>query len=360
MRCLSNASINFHIKRYNVKMAYTLFDKIWNKHVVSRNAGFPDTLYIDIHLINKVTSPEAFEGLRKRNISVLRPCQTLILKDAAFSQHIPISDLSRFQLDLYNRNCSDFGLENFEQNLIERVESITALPGQTLVCDYNQAAYIGAFGVLAIGISEFQVEQVLATQSLLINKPKRMKIEINGKLEKGLGAKDINHFMLSEISAVGANGYFIEYDGDTILNLDMTGRMAICNMSREIGAMGGIIAPDQVTLNYLSSIGVQTGYNQTGGGTDYSENLYSDQSSVFDEVLEFDAEDIGPGNYGIGLSKLIQSKPAYERSGMIMQDGAAILAGYNDTDYLLSRLDIIKDYESSINTNFSMGVNPQY
>lgn len=288
MRCANNASI-----KLNNKMAYTLFDKIWNKHVVNRNEGFPDTLYIDVHLINKVTSPEAFEGLRKRKISVLRPWQTL-------------------------------------------------------VCDYKQAARMGTLGVLAIGMGEFQVEQVLATQSLLIDKPRRMKIVINGILDKGLGTKDINHYLLSEISADGANGYFIEYDGDTILNLDIASRMAICRMSREIGALGGIIAPDQKTFSYLSSIGVPSKNKQEEGWLCYSESLYSDQSSVFDEVIEFDAEDIGPGNYGTGLSKLMQTKPFNERSGMIMQDGAAILAGYNDTDYLLSRLDTIKDYESSM------------
>ncbi|MFA6945683.1 MAG: aconitase family protein [Pedobacter sp.] len=328
-------------------MAYTLFDKIWNTHVVSSNLGFPDTLYIDAHLINKVTSPGAFEGLRKRHISVFRPGQTLVLKDAAFSQHLPLSDLSRFQLDLYNRNCSDFGLERTEQNLIDQTEAIAAFPGQTLVCDQKYTENMGALGVLAIGISELLVEQVLATQCLLINKPKRMKIEVNGRLAKGLGVKDINHYLLSEISADGANGYFIEYAGDTILDLDMQGRMTICNMSKEIGALGGLIAPDETTFEYIRRAGMMPESENPEETLSFWGSLYSDETSVFDEVLEFDAEDIGPGNYGIGISRLIPSKPANERSGMITHDGAAIIAGYNDTDYLLNHLESIEDYESS-------------
>ncbi len=329
-------------------MANTLFDKIWNKHVVSRNAGFPDTLYIDAHLINKVTSARAFEGLRKRNISVFRPAQTLILKDPAYSQHLPVSDLSRFQLDLYNRNCLDFGLEKFEQNLIDETETLTAFPGQTLIFDQNHSDDLGALGVLSINISELLVEQVLATQCLLINKPKRMKVEVNGKLAKGLGAKDINHFLLSEISAAEANGYFIEYSGDTILDLDMEGRMSVCNMSREIGALGGLIAPDETTFEYLRNNRIMQESESAEETLSYWQSLYSDEASVFDEVLEFDAEDIGHGQYGIGLSRLIQSTPAKERSEMITQDGSAIITGYNDTDYLLNHLETIENYESTI------------
>lgn len=326
-------------------MAHTLFDKIWNKHIVSRNAGFPDTLYIDVHLINKITSARAFEGLRKRNIPVFRPAQTLILKDPAYSQHLPSSDLTRFQLDLFNRNCLDFGLEKFEQNLVDQSDILIAFPGQTLVFDQNHTDDLGAFGVLSINVNELLVEQVLATQCLLMNKPKRMKVEVNGRLAKGLGAKDINHFLLSEISATEANGYFIEYSGETILDLDMEGRMTICNMSREIGAIGGIIAPDDTTFEYLRSNGIMPESEEET--LSFWQSLYSDEASVYDEVLEFDAEDIGSGNYGIGLSRLIQSKPANERSEMITPDGAAIIAGYNDTDYLLNQLENIEDYESS-------------
>jgi len=339
-------------------MANTLFDKIWNKHMVSRNAGFPDTLYIDVHLINKITSPKAFEGLRKRNISVFRPEQTLILKDPAFSHHLQASDLSQFQLDLYNRNCGDFGLEKFEQNLVNQTDTLIAFPGQTLVFDQNLTDGLGAFGILSISINEFLVEQVLATQCLLVNKPKRMKVEVNGRLAKGLIAKDINHFLISEISTEGAKGYFIEFSGDTILDLDMEGRMAICKMSREIGALGGLIAPDETTFEYLRNNGIMPENESIEETVSIWQCLYSDESSVFDEVLEFDAEDIVPGNYGFGLSRLIQSKPTNERSEMITRDGLPIIAGYNDTDYLLNHLDSIKNYESTRIYKVFDGANP--
>lgn len=323
-------------------MAYTLFDKIWNEHVVSRNAGFPDTIYIDEHIINKITSPGAFEGLRKRHIPVFRPNQTIVLAEPDFSQHFPLSDLSRFQIDLLNRNHSDFGLKKRVPN---QPDTLTAFPGQIIVCNQEQTTDIGAFGAIAIGINELFVEQVLATQCLLIRKPKRMKIEVNGRLAKGVGVKDINHYLLSEISAGGAKGYYVEYAGDTILDLDMEGRMAICNMSREIGAVGGLIAPDETTIDYITKLGIMPDGDIQEDTFSFRKDLYSDESSVFDEVLEFDAEDIGPGNYGIGLSKLITSSKTDIRSGMITDKGAAIIAGYNDTDYLLSSLDSIEEYE---------------
>jgi 3-isopropylmalate/(R)-2-methylmalate dehydratase large subunit len=326
-------------------MANTLFDKIWNEHVVSRNAGFPDTLYIDAHFINKVTSPAAFEGLRKRHVPVYRPNQTIVITETKF-QHIPVSDLSRFQLDMLNRNCTDFGLNRIEQIRLDQAFPYITYPGQIVVCDEQLSDLLGAFGLIAIGISELQVEQVLAAQCLLIHKPKRMKIEVNGKLGKGLGAKDINHYLMSEISAVGAHGYFIEFAGDTILNLEMEERMAICKMSREIGASGGLIAPDEKTFAYIAK-------HESMLNIEYTEDeaipkeLFSDDKAVFDEVLEFDAEDINPGNYGIGLSKLIQSKSIQQRSGMISKDGSAIVAGYNETDYLLNLLENIEEFENS-------------
>jgi len=325
-------------------MAQTLFDKIWNEHVVSSNAGFPDTLYIDAHIINKITSPAAFEGLRKRHVPVFRPNQTIVITEPSF-QHIPLTDLSRFQLDMLNRNCSDFGLNRIEQLRLDQVFPYVSYPGQTIVCDEKFSDILGSLGSIALGISELHVEQVLATQCLLIHKPKRMKIEVNGKLAKGLGAKDINHYLMSEISAGGANGYFIEYAGDTILNLEMEGRMAICKMSREIGAFGGLIAPDEKTFAYIRKYGSLAEVENQDEEA-FQKDLYSDDSAVFDEVLEFDAEDIGPGNYGIGLSKLVQSRSNLHSAGMITFDGSAIIAGYNDTDYLLNRLENIEEFEN--------------
>jgi 3-isopropylmalate/(R)-2-methylmalate dehydratase large subunit len=323
-------------------MALTLFEKIWNEHVVSKSSGFPDTLFIDIHFISKLTSPRAFESLRKRNIPVFRTKQTVAISEPEYTSHIPLSDLGRFQLDLLNRNCSDFGIEVSGQTG-NYDGSLTGFPGQTIVCDPENTDNLGAFGIIAIGITEARVEQVLATQCLLKQRPKRMKIEVNGKLKKGLGAKDINHYLIDEISADGAKGYFIEFAGDTILGLDMDGRMAICNMSREIGADGGIIAPDELTFDYLKELGL-TSETFPQEYPESWKNLFSDETSVFDEVLEFDAEDIRPGNYGISLSKLINASVRPDNA-VSSYENAGIIEGYNDTDYILSQLDAIEEFQ---------------
>ncbi len=337
-------------------MALTLFDKIWDDHVVSRNSGFPDILYIDTHFINKEASPQAFESLRKRSIPVSRVKQTIVVPEPEYTAHFPLSDVARFQVDLLNRNCTDFEIE--VPQLAPRYNGgLVAYPGQTVVCDTNNIENLGALGVLAIGINEAQVEQVLATQCLLRQKPKRMKVEVNGKLQRGLTVKDINHYLISEISAEGAKGYFVEFGGDTILSLDMEGRMSVCNMSREIGAIGGIIAPDELTFDYLKEMGLTT---DTGVREDYPgfwKNLFSDDDSVFVEVLEFDAEDIRPGNYGIGISKLIRITGT-KSSAPVSYEIAGILEGYNDTDYILSQRESIEEFELSRACKTLNGVNP--
>lgn len=336
-------------------MAQTLFDKIWDEHVVSRNSGFPDILYIDAHFINKENSPRAFEALRKRDIPVFRAQQTVVMTEPEYTAHIPLSDVARFQVDLLNRNCTDFGIE-----ITDRTNGYYGgliFPGQTVVCENDNTENLGAFGVLAIGINEARVEQVLATQCLLQQKPRRMKIEVNGKLQRGLSAKDINHYLISEISADGAKGYFIEFGGDTIFSLDMDGRMAVCNMSREIGAVGGIIAPDELTFDYLKELGFVSDNGLIQEYPDSWKTLFSDEASVFDEVLEFDAEDIRPGNYGIGISKLINASGTLSEKP-VAYEIAGILEGYNDTDYILSQTDSIEAYEGSQTYKTFNGVNP--
>jgi 3-isopropylmalate/(R)-2-methylmalate dehydratase large subunit len=326
-------------------MAQTVFDKIWNEHMVSSNAGFLDTLYIDTHLINKITSLAAFEGLRKRQIPVYRPKQTIVITEK--NEHTPLSDLARLQLDMLNRNCNDFDLNKIEQLRLDQLCPYVSYPGQTIVCDKQFSDILGALGSIAIGINELHVEQVLATQCMLIHKPKRMKIEVNGKLAKGLEAKHISHYLFSEIAADAAKGYFIEYAGDTILNLEIEGRITICKMSREIGAVGGLIAPDEKTVAYTQKN--STMIESVNQEITYQSELFSDDSAVYDEVLEFDAEDVGLGNYGIGLSKLMQSKSNPQNTEKIAFDTSTILSGYNDTDYLLSRLENIEEFEHSKN-----------
>lgn len=336
-------------------MAQTLFDKIWNDHIVSRSSSLLAMLYIDIHLINKVTSPGAFDVLRKRDLDVFRPKQTVILHEPGYKVPIPLSDLGRFQSDLLFKNCSDFGIEvntpnaNFDSNLM-------ASPGQIIVCDPDKTNNIGAFGVIAIGIKETQISQVLQTQCLLMQKPKTMKIEINGKLRRGLGVKDINQYLIYEISSIGAKGYFIEFGGDTILSLDMDGRIAICNMSREIGAEGGIIAPDGLTFDYLKERGIASDTELDDEFPVSWKTLFSDETSVFDEVLEFDAEDIRPGTYGVSVSKLLSSESLKEPQ--VSDDRAGIIEEYISTDYILSQKDSIEDFERTQAYTTFNGVNP--
>jgi 3-isopropylmalate/(R)-2-methylmalate dehydratase large subunit len=238
----------------------TLFDKIWDAHVVKKSEGYPDALFIDRHLIHEVTSPQAFDGLRKRGIKVFNPARVTATPDhnvPTKDQHLPIKEaLSRFQVETLRKNCAEFGIELYDlghpfQGIVHIVgpELGLTLPGMTIVCGDSHTSTHGAFGNIAFGIGTSEVEQVLATQCILQYKPKRMKIEINGKLGKGVVSKDIILYIISKISASGATGYFVEYAGDTIRGLSMEARMTICNMSIEMGARGGLIAPDDTTFN---------------------------------------------------------------------------------------------------------------
>ncbi len=306
---------------YNKKMEgqlpKTLFDKIWDAHVVQRKAGFPDLLYIDRHFIHEVTSPQAFDGLRKRGISVARPAQTTATADhnvPTQNQHLPIVDqLSRFQVDTLQKNCDEFGLELYalghqKQGIVHVIGPELGLtqPGMTIVCGDSHTSTHGAFGTIAFGIGTSQVEQVLATQCLLQYKPKTMKIEINGKLSKGVVSKDIILYIISKISASGGTGYFVEYAGSAIRSLSMEARMTICNMSIEMGARGGMIAPDQVTFDYLQGREHAPKGEAWERALAYWKSLRSDADATYDKVITFEASDIEPmitygTNPGMGI-----------------------------------------------------------
>ncbi len=306
-------------------MGKTLFDKIWDAHVVSSKEGFPDMLYIDTHFIHEVTSPQAFDGLRKRGIPVFRPKQTVATADhnvPTINQHLPIKEeLSRYQVDMLTKNCKEFGVELYGlghpfQGIVHVIgpELGITLPGKTIVCGDSHTSTHGAFGTIAFGIGTSQVEQVLATQCLLQSRPKRMKIEVNGKLKKGVTAKDIILYIISKISAAGGTGYFVEYAGDTIRSLSMEGRMTICNMSIEMGARGGLIAPDETTLNYIKGREFAPKGEAWNKALAYWKTLYSDEDAIFDKVLKFDAADIEPmitygTNPGMGIG-ITQKIPA--------------------------------------------------
>lgn len=295
----------------------TIFDKIWDAHVVKRAEGFPDALFIDRHFIHEVTSPQAFDGLRTRGIPVFNTRRTTATADhnvPTKDQHLPIKEaLSRHQVETLRRNCQAFGVELYDlghpyQGIVHIIgpELGLTLPGMTIVCGDSHTSTHGAFGNIAFGIGTSEVEQVLATQCVLQHRPKTMRIEINGKLGRGVVSKDIILYIISRISSSGATGYFVEYAGDTIRGLSMEARMTVCNMSIEMGARGGLIAPDQTTFDYIR------GRKFAPQGAAFEEAvatwkaLATDPGARYDKVLTFDAAEIGPmitygTNPGMGM-----------------------------------------------------------
>ena len=295
----------------------TLFDKVWDQHVVSEIEDGPSVVYIDRHLIHEVTSPQAFDGLRKRGIGVFRPDQTIATADhnvPTIDQHLPIKDkLSRFQVQKLAENCEEFGVQLYGlghqyQGIVHVIgpELGITQPGITIVCGDSHTSTHGAFGAIAFGIGTSEVEQVLATQCVLQRKPKKMKIEVNGPLAKGVLSKDVILYIASKISTSGATGHFIEYTGSTIRDLSMEARMTICNMSIEMGARGGMIAPDETTFEYMKGrkfVPKDAAWDQA---LEQWQQLYTDEDAQFDTSYEFDAADIIPmitygTNPGMGI-----------------------------------------------------------
>lgn len=286
-------------------MGQTLVDKIWDAHVVNHQENYPDVLYIDTHLIHEVTSPQAFNGLKQRNIPVFRPQRTHATADhnvPTLNQHLPIKEaLSRLQVQKLTENCDEYGIELYGlghpfQGIVHIIgpELGISLPGSTIVCGDSHTSTHGALGAIAFGIGTSQVEQVMASQCLLQYKPKKMKIQVDGTLKEGVSAKDIILHIISKISSSGATGYFVEYTGETIRNLSMDARMTICNMSIEMGARGGLIAPDETTFEYIKGREFAPKGENWERALAYWKTLYSDTDAQFDKALHFDAEDIEP------------------------------------------------------------------
>lgn len=330
----------------------TIFEKIWDNHVVKRADGYPDAVFIDRHFIHEVTSPQAFDGLRKRGIGVFNTKRTTATADhnvPTKDQHLPIKEaLSRHQVETLRKNCAEFGVELYDlghpfQGIVHIIgpELGLTLPGMTIVCGDSHTSTHGAFGNVAFGIGTSEVEQVLATQCILQYKPKTMKIEINGKLGKGVVSKDIILYIISKISASGATGYFVEYAGDAIRSLSMEARMTICNMSIEMGARCGMIAPDQTTFDYIKG----RPFAPTGAAWEkaltYWKTLKSEDDAVFDMEINIQAEDIEPmitygtnPGMGVGVNGHIPAlheieqgeRPSFEKSlaYMGLQPGSAI------------------------------------
>ena len=305
-------------------MHKTLFDKIWDAHIVDEVAGRQQVLYIDRHFIHEVTSPQAFDGLRKRKLALRRSDRTIATADhnvPTLHQHLPIADeLSRFQVNTLTENCAAFGVDLYGlghpyQGIVHVIgpELGITKPGMTIVCGDSHTSTHGAFGCVAFGIGTSQVEQVMATQCLLLKKPKRMRINVEGSLQKGVTAKDIILYIISKLGTGGGTGYFVEYAGSAIRALSMEGRMTVCNMSIEMGARGGCIAPDQTTFDYIKGRPFAPQGNDFATAVEFWQKLYSDADAIFDKEYHFDATDIEPmltygTNPGMGI-KISQAVP---------------------------------------------------
>lgn len=299
---------------YNPK---TLFDKVWDSHVVDSIENGPDILYIDKHLIHEVTSPQAFEELEQRKITIFRPNKIIATADhnvATINQHLPIKDdLSRFQIERLTENCVKnnielYGLGHDFQGIVHVMAPELGItqPGMTMVCGDSHTSTHGAFGSIAFGIGTSQVAQVFASQCLLLNKPKSLRVNVNGILNKNVYPKDIILYIIAKIGTNSGTGYFCEYAGNIFREMSMEGRMTVCNMSIEMGARGGIIAPDETTFNYLKDRKFAPKGNDWNKKLTYWKTLPSDDEAVFDKEYHFDAADIFPmitfgTNPGMGI-----------------------------------------------------------
>jgi len=298
-------------------MSTTLFDKVWEKHIVEKIDDKQIILYIDKHFIHEVTSPQAFDGLRQRKVEVFNTSRTIGTADhnvPTKNQHLPIEDpLSRKQVHQLSKNCAEFGVELFDlqhpnQGIVHVIGPELGLtrPGMTIVCGDSHTSTHGAFGCIAFGIGTSEVEQVLSSQCVLQVKPKQMRIEVNGTLQNGVTAKDLILYIISRLGVGGATGHFVEYSGTAIEALSMEGRMTVCNMSIEMGARGGLIAPDQTTFEYLKDKKQPEGISFEESVTQWKK-LTTDQDAKFDVEYTFDAADIAPmvtygTNPGMGIS----------------------------------------------------------
>ncbi|MFG6412178.1 3-isopropylmalate dehydratase large subunit [Bacteroides acidifaciens] len=312
----------------------TLFDKIWDAHVVTTVEDGPTQLYIDRLYCHEVTSPQAFAGLRERGIGVLRPEKVFCMPDhntPTHDQDKEIEDpISKMQVDTLTKNAKDFGLTHYgmmhpKNGIIHVVgpERGLTLPGMTIVCGDSHTSTHGAMGAIAFGIGTSEVEMVLASQCILQSRPKTMRITVDGELGKGVTAKDVALYMMSKMTTSGATGYFVEYAGSAIRNLTMEGRLTLCNLSIEMGARGGMVAPDEVTFEYIKGRESAPQGEAWNKALAYWKTLKSDDDAVFDKEVRFEAADIEPmitygTNPGMGMG-ITQHIPTMEGMSEVAQ-----------------------------------------
>ena len=320
-------------------MSNTIFDKVWDAHIVRKIEDGPDVFFIDRHFIHEVTSPVAFLGLKSRGIGVKHPEKTFATADhntPTINQHLPVKDpLSANQLKTLEENAKEYGISHWglgdKNNGIVHVvgpEHGITLPGATIVCGDSHTSTHGAFGAIAFGIGTSEVEMVLATQCIMQPKPKKMRINISGELGKGVTPKDVALFIIAQLSTSGATGYFVEYAGDIFENMTIEGRMTVCNLSIEMGARGGLIAPDEKTFEYIKGKEFSPKGEEWDKALVYWQTLKTDDNAVFDKEYTFQASAIEPmitygtnPGMGIGISNSIPyadhikgGKTTYEKS----------------------------------------------
>ena len=311
----------------------TLFDKIWDKHVVQQIEDGPTQLYIDRLYCHEVTSPQAFAGMRERGLKCFRPDHIYCMPDhntPTHDQDKPIEDpVSKKQVDTLANNAADFGLTHYgmmskDNGIIHVVgpEKGLSLPGMTIVCGDSHTSTHGAMGAVAFGIGTSEVEMVMASQCILQQKPKSMRININGQLQKGVTPKDVALYLMSKLTTSGATGYFVEYSGLVVKDMTMEGRLTLCNLSIEMGARGGFVAPDETTFEYIKGREFAPKGEAWDKAVEYWKTLKSGDDAVFDKELNFEAADIEPRitygtnpGMGIGITEKIPTLDEIDEAG---------------------------------------------
>lgn len=333
----------------------TLFDKIWDAHVVTTVEDGPTQLYIDRLYCHEVTSPQAFAGLRERGIGVLRPEKVFCMPDhntPTHDQDKEIEDpISKTQVDTLTQNAKDFGLTHYgmmhpKNGIIHVVgpERGLTLPGMTIVCGDSHTSTHGAMGAIAFGIGTSEVEMVLASQCILQSRPKAMRITVDGELGKGVTAKDVALYMMSKMTTSGATGYFVEYAGSAIRNLTMEGRLTLCNLSIEMGARGGMVAPDEVTFEYIKGRESAPQGEAWDKALAYWKTLKSDDDAVFDKEVRFEAADIEPmitygtnPGMGMGITQHIPTMEGMSEAAQVSFKKSMEYMGFQPGESLLGK-----------------------
>lgn len=333
----------------------TLFDKIWDAHVVTTVEDGPTQLYIDRLYCHEVTSPQAFAGLRERGIGVLRPEKVFCMPDhntPTHDQDKEIEDpISKTQVDTLTQNAKDFGLTHYgmmhpKNGIIYVVgpERGLTLPGMTIVCGDSHTSTHGAMGAIAFGIGTSEVEMVLASQCILQSRPKTMRITVDGELGKGVTAKDVALYMMSKMTTSGATGYFVEYAGSAIRNLTMEGRLTLCNLSIEMGARGGMVAPDEVTFEYIKGRESAPQGEAWDKALAYWKTLKSDDDAVFDKEVRFEAADIEPmitygtnPGMGMGITQHIPTMEGMSEAAQVSFKKSMEYMGFQPGESLLGK-----------------------